>query len=129
MRFLLDTHTFIWAAQSSTRLPLTVKEVLSDLANDVYISAASIWELSTKYRLGKLPEVGPILDRPERILQAFSANPLSITHQDAALAGSLDWEHRDPFDRMLAAQAVNNELTLVTKDRRFLELSQLSVLW
>ena len=103
MRTLLDTHTFLWWLTESSRLSETVRRTIFDPSVEKLISAATAWEITTKHRLGKLPDADPIAsDIPGAIAaQGFQELPLSVA--DAARAGALPGPHRDPFDRMLIA--------------------------
>ncbi|WP_293699591.1 type II toxin-antitoxin system VapC family toxin, partial [uncultured Agrococcus sp.] len=85
-------------------------------AQELHISAASAYELAQKSRIGKLPQASAILARWDELAGAMGAHELSLTAADMATAGSLSWDHRDPFDRMLVAQARLRGLTLVTSD-------------
>ncbi len=119
MRLLLDTHALLWWLAGDTRLPVTVREVIADAGNDVYVSAASAWEVTTKHRLGKLPTAGPLaVDFSREILrQGFAALPISLEH--AQVAGALSGAHRDPFDRMLIAQAREEKMAIVSNEEIF----------
>lgn len=113
---LLDTHIFLWWLFDDPKLPIRIKEFVKDRRNAIFVSAASVWEITTKFRLGKLPDAGQIAKNvPEWIIRAgFESIPVSAEH--AQLAGSWDLPHRDPFDRMLAAQAKLENLPLATAD-------------
>ena len=114
---LLDTHALIWfAAGDRSRMPAATADLICDAANDVFVSAASIWEIATKTRLGKLTGAEDIAARPEYYISelGMTGMPISIAH--AALAGSFDGAHRDPFDRMLAAQGKIEGLAIVSVD-------------
>ncbi|HHU09092.1 MAG TPA: type II toxin-antitoxin system VapC family toxin [Intrasporangiaceae bacterium] len=126
---LLDTHAVMWAINEPDRLSDLAREQITDSANRIVVSAASSWELATKHRLGKLPQAGAMLAVLEESLQRLGADPLAISHRHALLAGSLDWEHRDPFDRVLAAQAMIESLVLVTIDAAFDTVAGLRCLW
>ncbi len=113
MRLLLDTHVFIWAVTASRRLRAATREYLA-AAQVVYVSAASIWEIATKSRLGKID--GDTLALVAAIeASGFLALPVTVEHA-AAVAG-LPKHHTDPFDRLLLAQAFTEPLRLVTADR------------
>jgi len=118
MRLLLDTHTLLWWLTGDERLPPTARVAIRD-ADLVYVSAASAWEVATKARIGKLPEALSLAqdfrDRLER--QSFRA--LDITLEHAQRAGLLPGPHRDPFDRMLIAQAQAENLILVSNEDLF----------
>src|SRR4051812_17576372 len=117
MRLLLDTHVFLWYITADPRLPASVLAAIREPANEVYLSAASTWEAVIKHGLGKLPLPAPPADYLpyQRDAHGIAALPIdegAITH----LAG-LPALHRDPFDRMLVAQALQHGLTIATVDR------------
>jgi PIN domain nuclease of toxin-antitoxin system len=118
VRVLLDTHAFIWSTLDSPRLPASARRAISTAA-EVLISAASAWEIATKHRLGKLPGFDRHAgDIAEAALQSgFTLLPISFAH--ASLSGSLKIDHADPFDRMLIAQALLDDLALVSNEQRF----------
>ncbi|MEM1302792.1 MAG: type II toxin-antitoxin system VapC family toxin [Pseudomonadota bacterium] len=126
---LLDTHALIWFATGDTRhMPRATADLITNPANQVYVSAASIWEIATKSRLGKLQGVSDIAARPAYYLSelAMQALPISVDH--AGRAGSFDVAHRDPFDRMLAAQSSAEGLALVSMDKT-IDAFGISRLW
>ena len=129
MRLLLDTHTLIWALRSPERLSRAASLSISDRGNKLLVSAASALEIATKSRLGKLGEGEAILQDYSSRLTRLGAESLSITDSDAILAGSMNWAHRDPFDRILAAQALRDDAHFVTADTAFDGLPSLRVLW
>jgi PIN domain nuclease of toxin-antitoxin system len=129
MRLLLDTHTLFWALTDPPRLGHDARAAISDAANSVAASAANAWEMGTKRRIGKMPEAEAIVTDFAAHLARLRADILPIDADHALLAGSLDWDHRDPFDRVLAAQAMLTNRTLVTKDPAFLTLPGLRTLW
>ena len=112
MNLLLDTHVLLWWGAERDLSP-EASAAIADPDNIVYVSAASIWEISIKQARGKLIVDDAIFD-----LHPDGFEPLPITHADARLAGSLPDHHRDPFDRMLIAQALAHDLLLVTRDTR-----------
>ena len=116
MRFLLDTHALLWWLFDDPQLSTKARGVLMDRSNVVFVSSASAWEIATKYRLGKLNSAAPLVrDMRGWIVQAgFSELPISLAH--AERAGSWPQPHRDPFDRMLAAQSILDGLPLITRD-------------
>lgn len=126
---LLDTHAFVWAISTPDRLGGTARSLLEDPSNRVLVSAATAWELATKTRLGRFPEAEPIVAQYRELVAALGAKELAITGAHALRAGGLRWDHRDPFDRMLAAQALIEHATLVTRDGAFAELGGLDVSW
>ena len=116
MRLLLDTHTFLWWLSGSERLSVPARTAIGDEANEVLVSAASAWEITTKHRLGKLSG-GELIARDVRsgiAGQGFAE--LAITVRDASRAGGLAGPLRDPFDRMLIAQALVHDLALVSNE-------------
>lgn len=119
LRVLLDTHTLIWWWTDRTMLPHAVDSMIESGANQVFVSSVNAWEIATKARVGKLPQLLPYLDRYESVIDDddFARLDLTITH--GLRAGSYDMAHRDPFDRMLAAQAELEGLTLLTRDPAF----------
>lgn len=119
MRVLLDTHTLLWWLDGDRRLSRRARNLIADDSNAVLVSAASAWEISTKVRLGKLPGATQVAAELITILrqQNFEPLPMAITH--ALRAGSLPGPHRDPFDRMLIAQAQAEDLALVSNERVF----------
>jgi PIN domain nuclease of toxin-antitoxin system len=114
---LLDTHIFLWWLFDDPRLPPSIRQNLLDPEQTVLVSVASVWEISTKYRIGKLPKAKSVAkNTPSWIIRA-GFQSLSITPEHAQLAGSWDTRHRDPFDRMLAAQAKLEDVSLASTDR------------
>ena len=111
-RFLLDTHVLLWWLDDSAELGPRCKELIADQRNQIYISAATTWEISIKKGLGKLEAPDDIDSIVED--EGFSKLPISLYH--GQLAGSLPMLHRDPFDRMLIAQAQAEGLILMTSD-------------
>ncbi len=119
MRLLLDTHAFLWWLAGDDALSAAAKTAISDDANEIFVSAASAWEITTKHRIAKLPGVAAIVaDLDAAILgQGFVGLPISPRH--GQVAGALPGPHRDPFDRMLIAQAMLEGLVLVSNERSF----------
>ena len=111
-RLLLDTHVFLWWAQANPQIRAQWVEEIADDSNTVHVSAVAAWEIETKRRIKKLN----FDDDVSRVATEFGFEPLAITLQHASLAGQLDWDHRDPFDRMLAAQALSNDMVLLSAD-------------
>ena len=115
-KLLLDTHALLWWLAEPDRLSPAAHAGINDPANSVYVSAASGWEIATKVRLGKLPGIGKLLNDLPELLIAQDFELLPITLQQGLHAGGYPMLHRDPFDRLLAAQAELAMLTLVTLD-------------
>ena len=119
MRLLLDTHALLWWLSGNEALPVLARSAIGDDANAVFVSAASAWEITTKHRLGKLPGVSAIVGDMDGAIadQGFSGLPVTVRH--GQIAGALPGPHRDPFDRMLIAQAMAEALTLVSNEQTF----------
>ena len=113
---LLDTHIFLWWLFDDPKLPSGIRDYLKDSGKKAFVSSASVWEIATKFRIGKLPEANVVAKNvPEWILRS-GFTPLPITPEHAQLAGSWDIPHRDPFDRMLAAQSRIENIPLASVD-------------
>ena len=119
MRLLLDTHTFLWWVTDDERLGPAARLAVADPDNEVFVSAASAWEIATKQRLGKLEGVPRIGERYGELVAADGFQHLAVDHRHALRAGGYTPEHRDPFDRMLAAQSELEQMPLVTRDPAF----------
>ncbi len=127
MKLLLDTHVLLWALGAPERLPDRVTEALTLAENEVLVSAVSAWEIAIKQSLAKLTLPAPAEDwLPDAVTRTGFAW-LPVTSHDALRVRALPWHHRDPFDRLLAAQVAGGT-TLVTHDRSF-EPYGLPVLW
>lgn len=115
---LLDTHSFLWFATGDSALSPAAKQAIEATAG-IYVSAASALEIRTKYRLGKLASAAVIVHDLTTVVRRLEFAELDIAFADADLAGSLEGTHRDPFDRMLIAQALNYRLALVSNEAVF----------
>lgn len=115
---LLDTHALIWLLDGSPRLSAVAGQAIEQ-AETVYASAASAWEITTKHRLGKLDWRHGAAEKIEAVVRRHGAMPLPISFQHASLCGQLEIDHADPFDRMLIAQALSDDLVLVSNEKRF----------
>ncbi|SNS19301.1 type II toxin-antitoxin system VapC family toxin [Rhodococcoides kyotonense] len=113
---LLDTNALLWLAKSPVSIAREARAVLEDPANELFVSAASAWEIAIKTRLGRLDGTG-ILSSWTDTVRSMAAQELAMNSADAALAGQLNWNHRDPFDRMIVAQATRRGLAIATSDR------------
>jgi PIN domain nuclease of toxin-antitoxin system len=119
MRLLLDTHIFVWAATGDDRLSKHAAALLVDPGNSRTLSVASTWEMSIKGSSGRWPEAASMLDDITTAATDLDTAILSIDVDATIAAGRLDWTHRDPFDRMLAAQARLGGYALLTVDAAF----------
>lgn len=116
MKILLDTHIFLWFISGDTRLSIDIRDAIRDPNNEVYLSTISIWEAIIKYQLGKLP----LPEHPERYLprqrDIHQISSLALDESSVIQLAKLPSLHRDPFDRMLICQALQNGLTIATVD-------------
>lgn len=119
MRFLLDTHCWLWLQTAPERLSEAVLEDLAEPENELFLSAASSWEIALKYALGKLPLPQPPEAYVPSRMAASGTRGLAIEHSHALRVATLPKHHRDPFDRLLVAQAELERLVVVTVDRQF----------
>jgi PIN domain nuclease of toxin-antitoxin system len=118
VKLLLDTHAFVWAVNppSTGRLSARAIRAIEDRRNEMLISAASAWEIATLHRLGRIDAGERITERWKEALDELGARDLAVTSAHGLLAGGFGVDHRDPFDRMLAAQSIIEDAQLVTAD-------------
>jgi len=119
VNILLDTHTLLWLLSEPATLDAEVLDQLADPATSVWVSAASAWEIAIKTRLGRL-DGATLLATWANQLEAMRVEDLPINSDDAIFAGRLPWDHRDPFDRVIVAQALRRNLTVATRDAKIL---------
>jgi PIN domain nuclease of toxin-antitoxin system len=119
MRYLVDTHAAIWWFEDSARLTEAARKAMAAEENDVYVSAASAWEIATKHRIGKLSISEDLAADIQGMIERQRFQPLPVTMAHAETAGRLAGAHRDPFDRMLIAQSLLENLTLVSNEAAF----------
>ena len=119
MRLLLDTHALLWWLDGNRRLSLKSRRAISNESNTILVSAASAWEITTKARIGKLPGAIDVAADVAGCVASQGFTPLDITLLHAQRAGNLTGEHRDPFDRMLIAQAQLEDVAIVSDDDVF----------
>ena len=119
MKLLLDTHVLLWALLEPEKLSLELRNALEDSDNTLVVSAASAWEIATKWRLGKLQQARSVVENYAMALHRLAAVDLPISGAVAQRAGLWDVPHRDPFDRLLAAQAMADDLILASTDPAF----------
>jgi PIN domain nuclease of toxin-antitoxin system len=120
MKYLVDTHTFLWCVAASANIPAGTRARLEDPANEVYLSAVSLWEISIKSRIGKI-DLGGLL--PSDLIgysEKMGFELIGLTAEEAISYGDLgESTHNDPFDRMLIWQAIQRNLQIVSKDASF----------
>jgi PIN domain nuclease of toxin-antitoxin system len=128
MRLLLDSHAILWWVLDDARLTEKAKRAIADPDNETHVSIASVWEIAIKLGIGKLPEAAGFISdlRTGTALPGFDV--LTITASHAVAAGTLAIAHKDPFDRMLIAQALAEDLTLVSNEKLF-DAAGVSRLW
>jgi len=116
VRILLDTHTLLWAAFDEEALSALARRIIQSPSNEIIVSAASAWEIATKYRLGKLDFAQDLAENFVSEVTAAGYLLLPISPEHAHRAGLLPGDHKDPFDRMLAAQAIHENVPLLSND-------------
>ena len=116
MRLLLDTHALIWWLAADNALSSAARTAIADPTNEVFVSAASAWEIATKHRIGKLPEAGLLAADVAGFVAAQGFNELPVSIRHGQIAGALPRIHKDPFDRMLVAQAIITDMAIVSGD-------------
>ena len=129
MTYLLDTHSFVWLLSSPDRMTESLRTELRSTANRLLVSAVSAMEVATKVRLGKFDAAAPLVSTWDRRVDDIDAESLDLTTAHALHAGSMPWNHRDPFDRLLAAQAIVENVVLVTADSAFTTNSAVRTAW
>jgi PIN domain nuclease of toxin-antitoxin system len=125
---LLDTHALIWLLLDSEKLSVRARDAILLPEATLFATAASAWEMATKYRLGRLPEVEYLLANFAHVLRDAAITPLMLSFEHGVRAGLLDNEHKDPFDRMIAAQAIVENLSVITIDPKIAALGA-RVIW
>ena len=126
---LLDTHALLWVLLDPARIPAETLATVRAPDTTVYVSAASAWEVATKHRLGKLQGAAAVVSGYREHLARLRAEELPITGHPAPTAGTLQWSHRDPFDRVIVAQALLESLAVVTSDAVLTEFPAIRTLW
>ena len=128
MRILFDSHAFVWFLLGDARFPMRLRQRLEQPETEFVVSSASIWEIATKARLGRWPDGATVMANLNAVLATSAYRSLFVTIEHARIAGFLPWRHRDPFDRILAAQSQVEGLPLVSADRVFAEHG-ITVIW
>jgi PIN domain nuclease of toxin-antitoxin system len=119
MNYLIDTHILLWWLFDDPTLDTECRDIIRSSDNRILVSSVSAWEIATKYRIGKLPEAKQLVEEYAQILQQAKFIELVTTSAHALRAGSIPISHRDPFDRMLMAQAELEDLPIITYDEAF----------
>lgn len=120
MKLLLDTHALLWWFTDDHQLSPAARAAIMDEGNEIFVSAASAWEIATKQRLGKFAELPDPAGRFGELVAADGFTHLPVNYLHSLRAGGYGLAHRDPFDRMLAAQSEIESLPLVTRDPAFI---------
>lgn len=128
MKVLLDTHALLWATLSPASLSRMASRIIADERNVILVSAASAWEIATKVRLGKLPGAEALEREFLDVMEDAGYTPVPIDMESALRAGRLTGEHRDPFDRIIAAQALADDIPVISSDPK-LELFGIRRIW
>ena len=115
---LLDTHAWAWSMLSPDRISEVARNAI-DAATEIYVSPISFYEIGQKVRIGKWPEMAPHVPSLPDLLRSQNGNTAAITSEVAVLAGSMEWAHRDPFDRFIAATVLISDTPLVSADTAF----------
>lgn len=128
IKVLLDTHALLWALVEPERLSPSALAIIEDPQNTLVVSSASAWELAIKYQLGRIPEARSVIEGFSNHLRVLEALELAISSAHAIKAGSFHASHRDPFDRVLAAQSLIEGIPLISKDP-LLKSFDVSLIW
>jgi PIN domain nuclease of toxin-antitoxin system len=128
MRLLLDTHVALWWVAGSNQLSARAAEMLSNPSTVNLFSVASAWEIATKYEIGRLKLPGTPADLLDRLTEELDLTILPIDVSDALKSATLPWHHRDPFDRLIIAQAIIHDVPILTSDKRIAQYS-IPVFW
>lgn len=127
--YLLDTHALIWALTEPRELSPKARRAIQSFDNRLVASSASAYEIGYKHKLGKLPGLDGLLLGYARHIAELCNEELPIRSVHALAAGHLDWEHRDPFDRLIAAQAIVESMVVITSDQEFRSFPLVETLW
>lgn len=119
MSYLLDTHSFLWFIIDDSALSATAKMLIEDSSNLIYLSTASLWEMAIKVSLGRLDIPSPFKEFIDTQLTTNNITLLEIKTGHAGVLAALPFHHRDPFDRLIIAQSLNEDLTIIGRDAVF----------
>jgi PIN domain nuclease of toxin-antitoxin system len=129
MNYLLDTHTFLWTVASSDKLPKNVQKTIINSNNEIFVSAVTFWEIAIKFRLGKLDLGGLNPNEFLRIAEEMEFQTINLSAEESSSYFQLKEEqHKDPFDRMLVWQAIQRNLTIISKDRKLEQFSDFGLM-
>ena len=128
LRLLLDTHTFYWWHRGDAALSQVAMAAIADSANETFVSAITAWEFIAKFRSGKQPEFAALAADVMAVVAAHGFTQLPIAMRHAQVAANLPMHHKDPMDRFLIAQALVEDMTIVTADTAFVRYSA-KLLW
>ena len=127
MQILLDTHTYLWFINGDKQLSEKAKKIITDNGNEIFVSIVSLWEISIKLKTDKLKLDFSFSSLREKLNKdGFKILPVSFSDTETIL--SLPLHHRDPFDRMLIAQSINNNLTIISRDKNF-KMYSIKLVW
>ncbi|MGB6084136.1 type II toxin-antitoxin system VapC family toxin [Moheibacter sp.] len=127
MNYLIDTHVVLWFITNDEKLPDSIKEIIGNKENQCFISIASYWEIGIKTSIGRL-ELNADLESIFKIIENSGFDALPITQQHILKNSTLNFHHQDPFDRILIAQALSEDLTIISKDNLFKKY-EVSLIW
>ena len=119
MRLLLDTHAILWWLLGDTSLSTKARDAIPQVDSEVWVSAVCAFEISTKHRIGKLPQAEGLVGAFQQMVRDQGFRELDITMRHASMAGRLPFPHKDPFDRLLVAQAMSEDMTLISNEAVF----------
>ncbi len=128
MKYLIDTHTFLWYGGNDKKLSQKSKELIENPQNQIFISIASLWEIAIKNSIGKLDisipykEIITEIDKSDFVI-------LPITFADTIVVNQLQWKHKDPFDRIIIAQSIANQIPIISYDITFDEYDKIQRIW
>jgi PIN domain nuclease of toxin-antitoxin system len=127
MKYLLDTHAFLWFINGNIELSTQAKNIIQNPKNAMYLSIASFWEIAIKLNIGKLT-IDMSFDELRKEADKNDIRILPIEYEDTRLLTTLELFHKDPFDRILITQAIQNNLTIITKDLNF-DTYPVKIIW
>jgi PIN domain nuclease of toxin-antitoxin system len=133
MKFLIDTHTFIWAISDYEKLSNKAKEIILDVENEIFVSTVSFWEISLKVRIGKFNLTGFEIKKAIEYVQKLNCKILNLEAIETSTFSELPLfeNHRDPFDRMIIWQSIVNDMILISRDQMFKQYkkNRLKLIW